>query len=106
MVDGVGLRARQLHLLEKNLVVGGDALDLGFGAGQREHSRVERRRVFAQHGWRVALRIERNEDRLHLAGRGAEIAQRLANDREVGRADVGAAGEAEVKQHQSAAKIF
>ena len=65
--------------------------------------------IFLEHRRRVALRIDADEDRRHprRPRRIAllEPAQRLADDGEVGRADVGAMGEAEIHDPVSAGEI-
>src|SRR6185369_4880505 len=105
MVDEIGLRIRRCHFLEEDLVSGSDASYFSLAAGQRHDARMKCRSVAAQQLSCIACRIERNENGLHVFATLAERPEGLRNDEQISRADIGAEGIAEVKQHHLAAKI-
>ena len=61
--------------------------------------------IFRELVGRVALGIDADEQRLHRLARGPQSVDREADRQQIGRADVGTEGEAEIDQHQLAAKI-
>src|SRR5436305_1173672 len=77
-------------------------LDRGRIAGQPDETRMERRHVALQVLRRIALRVDRDEDRLHsLTGRPQPV-HRQSHLLQVSRTDVRAIGEAEIDQHEFA----
>src|SRR3954467_3920086 len=76
MVDDVARALR--HLFVEHLVACRNAARFLPAAAQGDEARMERRGVAAQYLGPVALRIERDEKRLHRSGVGAEQPQRFA----------------------------
>ena len=66
---------------------------------------MERGHILAQYGACVALGVEGDEERLHVFALRAERTQHCPDHGEVGWADVGAVGIAEIEQHQLAAEL-
>ena len=87
-------------------VLFGDPGDLRRRAAQADDLRVKERRVFLQPGSGVALGVDRDEDALDaLAFIRCEFGKRLRQQRQRGRADIRALGEAEVDENHLAAKV-
>ena len=84
--------------------VGGVRDRLG-AAGQSDQARMKHRHIVRKMLPRVAFGIEGDEQRLHVAGAGAQFVHRQTDGLQVGRANVGAIGEAEIHQHQVTAKV-
>ena len=75
-------------------------------AGEADDPRIERLGVLFQRFARVALRIDRDEERLHLGGVGTELLECRGDFVQCHRAGIGAEGVPEVNQQPFAAKCL
>jgi hypothetical protein len=105
VIDQVRARTGRSHFLEKNLVRSRDRPHVAFTAGERDETRMEGCNVGPQRVLRIARRVERNEDWLHLVSIAPQCANDISNLHEIRRANVGAIRVSEIKQHELAAII-
>ncbi len=66
---------------------------------------MKARHIASKHAWRIALGIERDEDRLHPKRIGAQALHHFADHEQVGWADIRAIRETKVEKNHFAAEI-
>jgi hypothetical protein len=103
--EGVFVRCGARHLVEDDANGSCSPRQLLIIPAQRQNARVEVLYILAQRLGRVALRVDRNEDGLHLRRQWPKLSERAGNFAERRRAQVRARGIAEEDEQPAPAQI-
>jgi hypothetical protein len=93
------------YLLERCAESGRCRLDLFDRSTKPDQALVKGLSKATQHLTLVALRIDGDEKRLHMRGRGPDLIERVGKHAEPRRAQIGTVGIAEIDQHPLAWKV-
>src|SRR6185369_12781741 len=104
VVDRIGIPARR-DLRKIDFVRALRLPDGAWVAGQADQPRMKERHIAGQALWRVSIRVERDEKRLHPVSGFPELLERQTDRPQIGGTHVGTRGKTEIQDEQLAAEL-